>query len=179
MHWPNLTFSLRRSKKIFVFQVTFSKYFWLVGREKKFFCEKSLCYRFHTLPQKCWNYVDFLHTLRFLYHLTVLYDAGQSRKRYMFMFSRRNKSAIEKWMNSKCKIEWKHDKMIRPTGFCITKIQQKNNFGPKVRKTFLSQGVLPWVGRVTWNTNIIFLHLSETHPFVAAPDGAALKPQTT
>ncbi len=37
--------SLRRSKIIFVFQVTFSKKIGSVGREKKFFCEKSLCYR--------------------------------------------------------------------------------------------------------------------------------------
>ncbi len=40
---------LGRSKIIFVFQVTISKFFGSVGRKKKFFHEKSLCYRFHTI----------------------------------------------------------------------------------------------------------------------------------
>ena len=48
MHTPN-SFPPRRSKIIFVFQVTFSNFFGSVGREKKFFCEKSLFYRFHTI----------------------------------------------------------------------------------------------------------------------------------
>ncbi len=41
----------------------------------------------------------------------------------------------------------------------FTEIWRKTNFGPKVRKTFLGQGVLSWVARVTWNTNIILHRL--------------------
>ena len=48
---------------------------------------------------------------------------------------------------------------MRFTGFFLQKIQRKTNFAPKIRKTFLSRGVLPWVGRVTRNTNILLLRL--------------------
>ncbi len=74
-------------------------------------------------------------------------------------FLRRNKSAIEK-SDSDCEIKWKRAKSaVYRIFFFYKKITSKTNFSPMVRKTFWSRGFLPWVGRVTWNTNIILLRL--------------------
>ncbi len=51
---------------------------------------------------------------------------------------------------------WKTTKFTR---FFYRKCDRKPNLPQKVWKTFLSRGILPWVDRFTWNTNIFFLGL--------------------